>query len=384
MRVLFYHPDGVADGEARAFVGAARGLAGMGWHVVFATHAGAARADPASGTAESPHGALSPAAALAAGSGVRVLLIPPSTSLVGATAELSRAIRTEMAEVVFVHGDRGQVVGAGAVWRAGRGTVVRRVGAGETLAPTLAARVALRVAATGFLCTWADQAAVVPGRVRAAAVIAELGVPEHSVGDEAATREVPIGGLAGVGAVGVGIRVRCTVAPGSELRAALVLRAAAMIAPRHRALQLTFVGPGACDESLQLHAAALGVGQHLSCDDGPIPDSGESEVAWVIAEGDAGGFGVLDAMAAGIPVLAERGSTAASYVADGITGLHLPPGDVAAGAAALARLLGHPETRGAMGAAGRSRVRRAYPAAAMVDGFARAAAAVRDRTRWRG
>ncbi|GJG88021.1 hypothetical protein tb265_32020 [Gemmatimonadetes bacterium T265] len=350
MPVLFYHPDAVADGRARAFVAGARGLADAGWRVALATHAAAT------------HGA----AALAAAQGIPVLTLPPSTTLVGATAELSRAIRTHLAEVVFVHGERAHVVAAGAAWRAQRSAVVRRVGAGEALTFGASARAALRAAATGVLCTWPEQASAVPARAALGAVVADLGVPERAPAHD-----------------GPGCRVRCTVAPGAELRAALVLRVAAMIAPRHRDLELAFVGPGVRDEALAMHAAALGIRHRVTWHETLPADAPDPDVAWVAAGSDDGAFAALDAMAAGVPVLAERGSAPARYVADGITGLHLIPGDVPASAAVLARLLGQADARAAMGAAGRSRARRAYAESAMVDGFARAVAAARDRTRWR-
>ena len=356
MPVLFYHPEGVADARARVFVAAARGLADAGWRVAFATRA-----------AREPGQHSGGAAALAEAAEVPVVSLPPATSLVGATAELSRAIRTQFAEVVFVHGDRAQVVAAGAAWRARRAGVVRRVAVGERLTLGTTARASLRAAPTGFLCTWPEQAAAVPPRATLGSVVADLGVPERPAAPD-----------------GKGCRVRCTVAPGAESRAALVLRAAAMIAPRHRDLELAFVGPGTRDESVGLHAAALGIRHRVTYYDILPADAPDPDVAWVVADGDAGAFGVLDAMAAAVPVLAERGSVAARYVVDGITGLHLAPDDVPATAAVLARLLGHAETRAAMGAAGRSRARRAYAESAMVDGFARAAGTARDRARWRG
>jgi glycosyltransferase involved in cell wall biosynthesis len=103
-----------------------------------------------------------------------------------------------------------------------------------------------------------------------------------------------------------------------------------------------------------------------------------------VAEGDDGAYGALDAMAAGVPVLAERGATAARYVADAITGLHLAPGDVPGTAAVLAQLLAGGDARRAMGQAGRARLARTYTETAMLDGFARAAAAARGGARWRG
>lgn len=363
-RVLFYHPEPEGDGRARAFVAAARGLAALGWHVAVATPADAPGARPRGA------GAAPSAAALAAAAGVRVVPVARGAGdagLVAATAALSRAIRAELAEVVFVHGARGQVVGAGGAWRAGRAAVIRRVGAGEPLALGAAERAALRAAPTGFLCTTPEQAARAPARAALGSVVADLGVPERAPAAE-----------------GRGRRVRCVVGLGAELRAALALRAAAMIAPRHRDLRLALVGPGAGGEVLQLHAAALGVRHQVTFDGAPAPGLPDPDLVWVIADGDDAAFAALDAMAAGVPVLAERRSVAARYVADGITGVHLGADDVAGTAAVLARLLGHADARAAMGAAGRNRARRAHGEAAMVEGFARAAGAARDRARWRG
>ncbi len=352
-RVLFYHPHAAADGRARVFVAAARGLAARGWHVAFAT--------------VEPTRRRAPAAELAEAAGVRVVVVPAPRGLLADTAELSRALRGELAEVVFVHGERGHVVGAGAAWRAGRAAVIRRLGAGE--APTLGRteRASLRAAPTGFLCTTPDQAGAVPARAALGAVVADLGVPAREPAGE-----------------GRGSHIRCALGPGAEQRAALALRAVAMIAPRHRDLRLALVGPGAKDEDLQLHAAALGIGNRVTADELLPADAPDPDVAWVVGDGDDGALAALDAMAAGVPVLAERGSVPARYVADGITGVHLAAGDVAGSAAVLARLLGHAETRATMGAAGRARTLRAYAEPAMVDGFARAAGGARDRARWRG
>jgi glycosyltransferase involved in cell wall biosynthesis len=88
-------------------------------------------------------------------------------------------------------------------------------------------------------------------------------------------------------------------------------------------------------------------------------------------------------MARRVPVLVQRDTVPARYVADGITGVHLSAGDVAGTAATMASLLAHPDERRAMGNAGRARVARAFTETAMLDGFVRAADAARDRSRWR-
>jgi glycosyltransferase involved in cell wall biosynthesis len=355
VRALFYHPGGRWCGEARAFAAAARGLTAGGWHAALATAAG------------------SPAARAADRAGAGVVALDAADSFVGAVATLARAVRGHSAEVVFAHGERGQAVAAGAAWRAGRGAVVRRVPSGPPQAAGgSVARAAARTATTAYLCTWADQVDCLPARGRAAAVVADLGVAVPP--DEAAPAPGPQ-------------RLVCAFEPTAQLRAATVLRAAALLAPRHPDLRVVLAGPGAGDEGLRMHAAALGIHHLLRAHDpgrdadGPSDAAAQADlaratIAWVVAEGDDGAFGALDAMAAGVPVLAERGTTAARYVADAITGLHLAPGDVPGTAAVLAQLLAGHDARRAMGQAGRARVARTYTEAAMLDGFARAAASV--------
>jgi glycosyltransferase involved in cell wall biosynthesis len=64
---------------------------------------------------------------------------------------------------------------------------------------------------------------------------------------------------------------------------------------------------------------------------------------------------ILEAMAAGLPVVASAVGGVPELVVDGETGLLVPPDDVAALAAALERLVREPERRRRMGDAGRHR-----------------------------
>ncbi len=70
------------------------------------------------------------------------------------------------------------------------------------------------------------------------------------------------------------------------------------------------------------------------------------------------GLGVLEAMALGKPVVASRLGGLAELVADGETGLLVAPGDPAALAAAIGRLLADAPAREAMGRAARVRAER--------------------------
>jgi len=74
--------------------------------------------------------------------------------------------------------------------------------------------------------------------------------------------------------------------------------------------------------------------------------------------GDRDGIPVvlMEAMAAGKPVIAGRLETIAELVEDGVSGLLVPPDDVAALTEALRRLVDEPEAGKAMGLAGRKHV----------------------------
>ena len=69
---------------------------------------------------------------------------------------------------------------------------------------------------------------------------------------------------------------------------------------------------------------------------------------------------VLEAMAAGDPVVATRIGAIPEMVEHGVTGLLVPPGDVPALAGALEELLADPARRERMGEAGRARAARHY------------------------
>ena len=76
---------------------------------------------------------------------------------------------------------------------------------------------------------------------------------------------------------------------------------------------------------------------------------------------------VLEAMAAGLPVIAVDTGAIGEMVADGQTGLLVPANDGPAVLGAIERLLGDPARRAAMGAAGRSRQVERYDVHASTD-----------------
>lgn len=90
-------------------------------------------------------------------------------------------------------------------------------------------------------------------------------------------------------------------------------------------------------------------------------------MAGVIPSTWAEPFGIvaLEAMAAGVPVVASRTGGLAEVVRDGETGLLVPPRDVEGLAAALVRLIGDPALRERLGQGARARMA-AYRAGAVV------------------
>ena len=76
---------------------------------------------------------------------------------------------------------------------------------------------------------------------------------------------------------------------------------------------------------------------------------------------------LLEAMLAGLPVVATRVSAVPEIVVDGTTGLLAPAGDAEAFAAALSRLLADPQRRRALGDAGRRRVHDEFSVARMAE-----------------
>jgi glycosyltransferase involved in cell wall biosynthesis len=82
------------------------------------------------------------------------------------------------------------------------------------------------------------------------------------------------------------------------------------------------------------------------------------------------GLAILEAMAAGVPVVATDVGGVRDAVRDGETGLLVPPSDPRALAEAIARLCGDRELSGRLAARAGREVRERYTASGMVDAYA--------------
>jgi glycosyltransferase involved in cell wall biosynthesis len=148
---------------------------------------------------------------------------------------------------------------------------------------------------------------------------------------------------------------------------ATLLRGFAGVRAREPRARLAILGWGPLEEATWALARELGIADALT-----LP--GRVEPRDWLARADVfahtsrwEGFGIvlLEAMLAGLPIVATRVSAVPEIVLDGRTGLLVYPGDAAALSSRLSSLLANPERRLALGAAGRRRALEEFSVARM-------------------
>jgi hypothetical protein len=136
------------------------------------------------------------------------------------------------------------------------------------------------------------------------------------------------------------------------------LRGAAALLRAHREVRLVLLGGCATDDTLRVHAGALGVASQL-VSGGAFDDArwiGAAVATWVVADSDDGAYAALTSAAHGVPVLAPRGSAAARLLVPGTTGEAVPGDEPLVAAGVLAHWLGDDARRRTMGQAARERL----------------------------
>lgn len=153
-----------------------------------------------------------------------------------------------------------------------------------------------------------------------------------------------------------------------------LLRAAAPLGREFPALRVEIAGSGPQREKLEKAVADAGLGEKVKFL-GWIDDLKSVLPRWdvFVMPSLEEGFPIaaLDAMAAGLPVVATPVGGVPEIIEDGKTGWLVPPRDVEALTSRLRLLLCHPDLRVSAGAAGYARVRDHFNAAQMAESFAR-------------
>ncbi|MBI2178075.1 MAG: glycosyltransferase family 4 protein, partial [Candidatus Tectomicrobia bacterium] len=149
----------------------------------------------------------------------------------------------------------------------------------------------------------------------------------------------------------------------------LLIQAFALLGDRHPGARLILIGEGEKREEYQALARELGVAEGVRFmgwrdDVGDLLE--ELDLFAFPSRNEGMGRAAVEAMAAGLAVVAARTGGLPAVVREEETGLLVPPGDAAALSAAIGRLLARPEERRAMGEAGR-RLAQAYSAERMCE-----------------
>ncbi len=163
----------------------------------------------------------------------------------------------------------------------------------------------------------------------------------------------------------------------------VLLRAFASILTGGVSAKLTIVGDGPLRPALEDLARDLSIGDHLVFAGSEPPSAvvarlKEADIfalaCRVADNGDLDGIPIslMEAMAAGVPVVSTRLSGIPELIEDGVEGCLAEPGDPLSLAAALSCLIEDPEHARAMAARARTKVQRQHEASVQVEKLAAA------------
>jgi len=168
--------------------------------------------------------------------------------------------------------------------------------------------------------------------------------------------------------------VTCTARLVPHKGQAVLVDAIAKLEATHPDVALLIVGQGPERDALAARAASRGVAARVI-----LTSRRQEEVADVLAASDVFvlpsfsegiPLALLEAMAAGLPVVATAVPGTTDVVSDPSLGLLVPSRDAGALARGIARLLDHPDEARAMALAGQAHVRRHFDLAALVNATA--------------
>lgn len=168
----------------------------------------------------------------------------------------------------------------------------------------------------------------------------------------------------------VGIVARLTPEKAHEV----LFEAVAKLAPSHLGLRLVVVGDGAREAKLPELARELGIADRVLFTGlrRDVPELLPAfDVSCLSSVREAAPVSIIEAMAAGLPVVATGAGAIADMVADGEEGFVVPVNDSGAIADRIARLAADPALRAAQGARARARAERDYRIEATAESYQR-------------
>jgi sugar transferase (PEP-CTERM/EpsH1 system associated) len=289
-------------------------------------------------------------------------------------AELATLLRRVRPDVLHTH-QIGALFYAGPAARRAGIPVVVHTEHGKQYASNWRRRLVGRLAgryARRYFCVSAD----VAREVRDYRIVApgKVAVVPNGIDVDRFARAEPADPGDGLG-IQPGARVIGTVGRLTEIkRQDLLIRAFARVAARHPAARLLLVGDGPLRNALETLTTTLGVGDRVTFAgyrDRPERFLRLMDVFALTSRSEGMPLAILEAWASGLPVVASRVGGVPEVVADGRTGLLFPPGDEAALATHLERLLTDPVAARALGDAGRAEVREKFDVRTMCDTYQR-------------
>lgn len=291
----------------------------------------------------------------------RIVEVPMSGDLdAGLIARLGRTIRDLTPDIVHVHSRRGADVFGGLAARlAGVPAVLtRRV---DSVEPKLVARLKYRayrrvIAISSAVAEQLAAAGVERGRI----ALIRSAVDTARFRPDGAARSRLLGAF-GLPADTLAVGVVAQLIPRKGHRTLLTELPAVL--QREPRLRVILLGQGPLEPELRALVERLAVAEHVRFAGfrGDLPSLLPGlDVLVHPAEREGLGVALLEAAAAGVPAIACAAGGVPEVVADGRTGLLVPPGDGAALRGALERLLADRELRLALGSAARTRVEREF------------------------
>ena len=284
-----------------------------------------------------------------------------------ALVRLARLLRRERLDVVHTHNMAPLIYGVLSARLLGIPAINTRHGRAALSAHPLLWRLTSRVAAVS---EDARRALLRHNRIRADKVRVVLnGTDVEAFGTPSRGRDATRANL-GIASSDYVFGVVARLAPEKD-HATLLDAFHRVVTSGHRA-RLLVIGGGPLEGSLAQRSAQLGIADHVHFLGfrRDIPDLLAALDAFVLSSTMEGvSLTLLEAMSAGLPVVATRVGGNPEVVLEGETGLLVPAGDPLALADAMVQLYGDRARAAAFGRSGRDRARRQFDIERMVDAY---------------